>query len=65
MLVDGGVYFDPENPDSIASAIEALLAQPEKCQQLAARARELAGQYSWRRCSAEKLFLLLLKQLFK
>ena len=53
VLVDGGVYFDPENPDSIASSIEVLLAQPEKCQQLAARARELASRYSWRRCAED------------
>jgi len=53
VLKDGGVYFDPENPDSIANAIENLLVHPEKCQQLAARARELASQYSWRRCAEE------------
>ena len=53
VLKDGGVYFDPENPDSIANAIENLLVHPEKCQQLAARARELASQYSWRRCAKE------------
>jgi len=53
VLKDGGVYFDPENPDSIANAIENLLLHPKKCQQLAARARELASQYSWRRCAEE------------
>ena len=53
VLKDGGVYFDPENPESISSAIEDLLVHPQKCQQLEARARELASRYSWRRCAKE------------
>ena len=29
VLRDGGVYFDPENPESIAAAIETLIRDPE------------------------------------
>ncbi len=29
VLRDGGVYFDPENPESIATAIETLIRDPE------------------------------------
>lgn len=53
VLEDGGVYFDPEDPDSIAVAIADLVANPDKRVVLAARAKQLAQQYSWERCSRE------------
>lgn len=53
VLDDGGVYFDPENLDSIAAAIEDLITDPGKRTRLAARAKELSRQYSWKRCARE------------
>jgi glycosyltransferase involved in cell wall biosynthesis len=53
VLEDGGVYFDPKNPDSIASAIADLIAYPDKRARLAMRAKELSLQYSWARCARE------------
>lgn len=53
VLEDAGEYFDPEDPDSIAAAVEALLVDPEKRQRLAARAKALSERYSWERCAAE------------
>ena len=53
VLQDGGVYFDPEEPGSIASAIEDLITDPGKRARLAARAKELSRQYSWARCARE------------
>lgn len=53
VLKDGGVYFDPENPDSIAEAIIDLIANPAKRSLLADRAKKLSQQYSWSRCSHE------------
>ena len=53
VLKDGGVYFDPENPDSIAEAIVDLIANPAKRLLLADRAKELSRQYSWSRCAHE------------
>jgi glycosyltransferase involved in cell wall biosynthesis len=55
VLGDGGVYFDPENPGSIASAIADLVNDLEKRTRLASRARQLANQYSWKRCADETL----------
>jgi glycosyltransferase involved in cell wall biosynthesis len=55
VLDDGGVYFDPENPESIATAIADLVNDPAKRIRLASRAMQLATQYSWRRCSDETL----------
>ena len=64
VLQDGGVYFDPERPESIAQAIADLLDHPEKRERLARRARELASQYSWKRC-AEETFSFLVESALK
>jgi len=53
VLQDGGVYFDPEKPESIASAIEKIITNPALAEKIMNRAKELADQYSWARCSAE------------
>lgn len=53
VLQDGGVYFDPEIPESIAAAIEEIITRPDLRERIAARAKELSEQYSWERCSAE------------
>ena len=53
VLEDGGTYFDPESPESIASAIADLIENPDKRWKLALRAKELSHQYSWVRCANE------------
>ena len=53
VLQDGGVYFDPENPGSITDALMELITNPDKRMFLGMRAKELAQQYSWKRCAAE------------
>ncbi|HTE44864.1 MAG TPA: glycosyltransferase family 1 protein [Gemmatimonadaceae bacterium] len=53
VLRDGGVYFDPENASSIASAIEQLLVDPNLRASLGRRAAELSNDYSWERCAIE------------
>ncbi len=53
VLEDGGVYFDPENPESIATSIEELITNPDKRSELVARTKKLSHQYSWRRCANE------------
>jgi glycosyltransferase involved in cell wall biosynthesis len=58
ILDDGGVYFDPEVPDTIAAAIERLIADPDLRTQLSERAQSLSKQYSWRRCARETWSLL-------
>jgi glycosyltransferase involved in cell wall biosynthesis len=51
VLRDGGVYFDPESPSSIASAIEQLIQSPEASARCAKRAYELSQGYSWSACA--------------
>jgi glycosyltransferase involved in cell wall biosynthesis len=53
MLQDGGTYFDPEDPASIAAALEFLLQGPDTRNAYAQRARALASEYSWKRCAAQ------------
>lgn len=49
VLQDAGVYFDPENVESIAHAIQSLMSNPEEVKMLGVRAQELSRQYTWER----------------
>jgi hypothetical protein len=53
VLEDGGEYFDPEAPESIAAAVRKLIEDTELRQRLTVRAKTLAARYSWERCSKE------------
>ncbi len=53
MLGDAGLYFDPEKPDKIASALHELISSPELRTSLAHASYERAQQYSWQRCADE------------
>ncbi len=53
VLSDAGVYFDPEDSPSIASAMERLITDRSLREASAARARALAERYSWSRCGRE------------
>lgn len=58
MLGDAGVYFDPENPQDIATAVKRLIASPDLRTQLATVSFASAHQYTWKRC-AEETFAFL------
>lgn len=58
ILGDGGVYFDPEDPDSIAEAIRSLADDDGLRERCAARAYERAMAFSWERCARETLGFL-------
>jgi glycosyltransferase involved in cell wall biosynthesis len=53
ILGEGGVYFDPEDANSIAEAVEQLITDQTLRVRVAKRAKELSGQYSWSRCAGE------------
>lgn len=53
VLGDGGVYFDPESDESIASAIGAIVVDPDLRRRVAASASERALAFSWSRCARE------------
>jgi glycosyltransferase involved in cell wall biosynthesis len=49
----GGVFFDPENDQSIAKALRRLIDSSDLRRQVAARGRALANDFSWKRCANE------------
>jgi glycosyltransferase involved in cell wall biosynthesis len=53
VLADGGVYFDPEDAESIVGAVEQIVTDEALRTRIAARAKALSSQYSWQRCSDE------------
>lgn len=59
ILGDAGAYFDPEQPDSIANAIEQLLTDTARRQTCTQEASRAAGKYSWKRCSRETFSFLV------
>lgn len=58
ILRDGGLYFDPEDSVSIASAIRKLLLNPQLGAELASRSSSYAEAFSWRRCADETFAFL-------
>ncbi len=61
VLEDGGLYFDPEDPQSISKSLEKIILDNLLRQKLADRAKQLANKYSWERC-AEETFVFLYKK---
>lgn len=53
VLEDGGVYFDPKDADSIATAIENIIDNPDLRVTISKRAKELSQKYTWARCADE------------
>ncbi len=51
VLTDAGVYFNPQDEDSIATAVRHLIDEPDTALYSARRSRELAATYSWERCA--------------
>ncbi len=51
ILGDGGLFFDPEDVDSIESAVERLVRDREGRERWASLAFGRAGEFSWRRCA--------------
>lgn len=58
ILGDAGVYFDPEDSNSIATAIRNLFASEILREQKSIAAFERVKQYSWTRCAGETFGLL-------
>jgi glycosyltransferase involved in cell wall biosynthesis len=53
VLGDAGVYFDPECPEDIASALNQLIQSPEARARAARAAFDRCTAYSWDRCANE------------
>jgi len=53
ILRNGGVYFDPEKPTSIATAIEKIIKNEGMRKSITKRAKELSEKFSWSKCASE------------
>jgi glycosyltransferase involved in cell wall biosynthesis len=53
VLEDGGVYFNPEEPLSIAEAVKKLVEDGDLRKRVAEKAQALSSRYSWQRCARE------------
>ena len=53
ILLDGGLYFDPEDPNQIASVLEELYLSSELRQNLAKKSFDLSKKFSWETTSYE------------
>lgn len=58
ILGDGGVYFDPENPEEMASVLRRFIASPGAREKHSAEASERAGRYTWEHCADETFSFL-------
>jgi glycosyltransferase involved in cell wall biosynthesis len=58
ILGDGGVYFDPYSPESIAKVIEEYLLSPSLREQKRDIAQGLAKTYSWQTCAEQTITFL-------
>jgi glycosyltransferase involved in cell wall biosynthesis len=55
ILGDGGLYFDPENYESIANAIEQYLLSPQLRDEKQKVAYALSLKFSWNRCAKQTI----------
>jgi glycosyltransferase involved in cell wall biosynthesis len=59
VLRDGGIYFNPEDPQSIARAIKDLINNSDLRTKLSLKTRQYSQEYSWSRCASETLIYLV------
>lgn len=57
-LKDGGIYFNPESPRSIAASIKVLIDNDAIRNRLSSRAFEYASEYRWDKCSKQTFAFL-------
>ena len=59
VLQDGGIYFDPEDLNSLVSALKMMIMSKNLRKKISSRAVKIAQQYNWARC-ADETFLYIL-----
>jgi len=59
VLEDSGIYFDPENIESIKESIEELLVNESRRKEMTVKTKIKANSYSWKRCANETMEYLV------
>lgn len=58
ILGDAGIYFDPEDPEEIASVLRHLIVSPDAREKYSSMAYERVQSYTWERCANETFSFL-------
>jgi glycosyltransferase involved in cell wall biosynthesis len=58
LLADGGVYFDPEQPETVRAALRRLVTEPDLRTSLAETAHRRVQDFTWERCARETFAFL-------
>jgi len=53
ILKNGGIYFDPENIESIANSLKIIIDNDSMRDKISSISQKLSEEYSWERCSFE------------
>ena len=64
VLGDGGVYFNPENPQSIADAVNMIIDNKDLRAKGIEVSKEISNQYLWK-INSEKTFQFLTETIQK
>lgn len=59
VLKDSGVYFNPENIDSIVNAIKCIIEDDNLRLEIATKSKEYSKKFSWEKCSNETFSYLI------
>ena len=59
VLRDGGIYFDPENIDSIVDSVIKIINNKKLRENMVIKSANISNLYSWARCSSETLRFIL------
>ena len=58
VLQDAGIYFNPDQQDSIAASLKMLLKDESLRKNLGIKARLLSKKFSWERCAHDTFSFL-------
>ena len=58
VLQDAGIYFNPEQPESIAACLKMLIQDETLSQNLGNKAYSLSQKYSWENCAQDTFSFL-------
>ena len=51
VLKDGGLYFDPENVNSISESVKKIILDKELRKNITLKSNKLSMNFSWKKCS--------------
>ena len=59
ILQDGGIYFDPENAESISKALQKMIKNEKTRLKFSKKSLYLSQKFSWEKCSKQTFEYLI------